>query len=135
MISRGRSPNGEAYDVGYARPPKAGQFRKGESGNKSGRPKGSKNLSTLLREALAKEVVVTENEKRRRVTKRELMMEMVAAKCIAGDLRAVALAIRLDADEDCTDSEPTEGLDQADRDVAETLSKQLHNAPKEHNDE
>ena len=31
------------YDVGYKKPPKTKQFKKGKSGNPGGRPKGSKN--------------------------------------------------------------------------------------------
>lgn len=31
------------YDVGYGKPPKSAQFKKGQSGNPKGRPKGSKN--------------------------------------------------------------------------------------------
>lgn len=32
-----------AYDIGYAKPPKATQFKPGQSGNPKGRPKGSRN--------------------------------------------------------------------------------------------
>ena len=33
---------GTTYPVGYGKPPKAGQFRKGMSGNAKGRPKGAR---------------------------------------------------------------------------------------------
>ena len=130
-----RSSTSESYAVGFRKPPKASQFRKGESGNKSGRRKGSKNTTTLLTEALAEEVIVTENGRRRRLTKRELMVKVLADKCVAGDLRAVALAIRLDRAEDHVDSEQTDGLDEADREVAQTLVNRLRRPPTEEENE
>ena len=49
------------YKVGYKKPPLHTRFRKGQSGNPRGRPRGSKNLSTLLTDALNEPVVVTED--------------------------------------------------------------------------
>jgi hypothetical protein len=43
---------GETNKVGYGRPPKHSQFAPGRSGNLNGRPKGSKNMTTLLQEEL-----------------------------------------------------------------------------------
>jgi hypothetical protein len=39
-----------SYEVGYGKPPTSGQYAKGKSGNPKGRPKGSKNLSTLVQQ-------------------------------------------------------------------------------------
>jgi hypothetical protein len=36
------------YKVGYGKPPKSGQFKRGKSGNPKGRPKGSLKLATDL---------------------------------------------------------------------------------------
>ncbi len=40
----------ESYDVGYGKPPKSGQWKKGQSGNPQGRPK---NRSDLVKDAAA----------------------------------------------------------------------------------
>ena len=77
------------YAVGYGKPPRHGGFQKGRSGNPKGRPKGSKNFATLLTEALDEKVQVTEDGKRRRVTKRELVVKQLVNKSAAADLRAI----------------------------------------------
>ena len=41
------------YVVGYGKPPLHTRFQKGRSGNPNGRPRGKKNMSTLLSAALA----------------------------------------------------------------------------------
>ena len=76
-------PEGD-YEVGYKKPPVHTRFQKGQSGNPRGRPRGSKNLSTLLIEALDKLVVVTENGKRRKIAKRELGIAQLVNKFAMG---------------------------------------------------
>lgn len=51
------------YEVGYGKPPKATQFKKGQSGNSKGRPRKSENVRTLLRETLNQRVQVRVNGK------------------------------------------------------------------------
>lgn len=43
MTGTKATPGGGAYGVGYGRPPEAGRFRKGVSGNPGGKLKGTKN--------------------------------------------------------------------------------------------
>ena len=40
------------YEVGYGKPPRHTRFKRGRSGNPRGRHPGSRNLSTVLSEAL-----------------------------------------------------------------------------------
>ena len=77
------------YEVGYAKPPRHAGFQKGRSGNPKGRPKGAKNFATLLGEALDEKVSLTEDGRRRRITKRELVIKQLVNKSASADLRAI----------------------------------------------
>src|SRR6516164_8500046 len=57
--------------TGYGRPPARTQFKPGKSGNPAGRPKASRNLKTIIRNALTSTVILREGEKRRSVSKLE----------------------------------------------------------------
>jgi Family of unknown function (DUF5681) len=75
--------------VGYGRPPVNTQFKKGQSGNPKGRPKGSFNVSTLFMKTLREKVVINENGQRKKVTKLEAALKQLVNKAASGDLRAI----------------------------------------------
>lgn len=78
------------YEVGYGRPLKHSQFKKGQSGNPKGRKKGARGLKTDLRAELNARIEITENGKTVKLTKQQLMVKQLAAKAIKGDVRAIS---------------------------------------------
>jgi hypothetical protein len=82
-----------AADVGYGKPPRETRFRKGRSGNPRGRPRGSRNFASLVEEALAEPVVITENGKRKKATKLQAIVKQVVNKAAQGDHRSIQLLI------------------------------------------
>jgi hypothetical protein len=74
-----------SYEVGYRKPPASRQFKKGTSGNPKGRPKGSRNFLTLLEQELGQNVVVTENGKKKRMTRLQAMVKRMVAAALQGD--------------------------------------------------
>lgn len=51
----------EESEGGYKQPPKSTRFKPGQSGNKRGRPKGSRNLKTDLNKLMTKRIAVRED--------------------------------------------------------------------------
>ena len=83
------------YEVGYGKPPRHTRFELGRSGNPRGRPGGSKNLSTLLREALKERVIVVENGRRRKITKRQAIITQLVNRSAKADLKAIQILLGL----------------------------------------
>ena len=81
------------YEVGYGKPPRHTRFKKGQSGNPRGRPSGSKNLKTLLNDALNERVVVAEEGGRRNITKREAIVTQLVNRSATADLRALKILL------------------------------------------
>jgi hypothetical protein len=93
VASRKRKPADGA--VGYGRPPKATQFKKGQSGNPRGRPKGSRPVGALLQDILGQRIAVTENGKTRRLPALEIMLRRLANDAMRSEPAAVKLMLSL----------------------------------------
>lgn len=89
-----KSNRKSADKVGYGKPPKASQFVPGQSGNPMGRPKGSKNFSTILQKELASRVDVKVNGKDRRITKQEAVAMQMVNRAATGDPRVTTMLLK-----------------------------------------
>ena len=93
------------YAANYRKPPLHTGFKKGQSGNPRGRPK--KTLPALLLAALNEPVYVTTNGKRRKITKREVIVTQMVNESAGANLRATKMLIDMMKDiEKKTSAEP-----------------------------
>lgn len=98
---------GEKEEIGHGKPPKATQFKKGQSGNPGGKKKGTRNTKTLIREllevALDRENPLT--KKKGKNTAENLMHLAQIAKAInEADTRAYEAVL------DRVDGKPTQAF-------------------------
>ncbi|HTW33271.1 MAG TPA: DUF5681 domain-containing protein [Rhizomicrobium sp.] len=132
--SLGNPPQPPASEdkIGYRRPPRAYQFKPGQSGNPSGRPKAKPSLADLLEEALGQRTTIRVRGRARKVTKLEAMTRKLADMAVQGDARVVKLLLdRIREAEERTAEEPAvqDGFEAADREVIAAMLQRLKRAP------
>ena len=80
-------------EVGYRKPPKRHQWKKGQSGNRAGRKKGSKNKSTIIIE-LMEQKLGRKIEDISKLSRLEGMLLKAIQKALSGDTKAMAFVLR-----------------------------------------
>jgi hypothetical protein len=81
------------YSIGYKKPPSHTWFQPGMSGNAKGRPKGSRNFSNVIAKELDSKIDVTENGRRRKISKREAIVKQAVNKAASGDSKATIIVL------------------------------------------
>jgi hypothetical protein len=85
----------EHYSVGFGRPPKEHQFKKGQSGNPSGRPRGSQTLRGVLNKVLRRQTTIRIGANEQRVSMFEALLCSALNKGIKGNVAAQKMVIGL----------------------------------------
>ncbi len=85
------------HEVGYGKPPMKRRFKSGQSGNRRGRPRGSKNRKTIVRKIMNEMHTVTEDGRRRRRSTLELMLLALRNLVAAGNVRAFRAFMKFQA--------------------------------------
>ena len=82
------SPEIPDHPVGYCKPPVKNRFKPRQTGNGRGRPRGSKNRKTIVREIANEMHTVTEDGHRRRRPTLELVLLALRNLMAEGNVRA-----------------------------------------------
>jgi len=119
------------YEVGFGRPPKQTRFRPGASGNPAGRPKGKRNLATVLEKSLQEKVVISENGTRKTITKLEAAVKQLVNKAATGDLNALRQLMALAKSAEPSSELPRDQVDGFDQKVMANVLRRWQQSRRE----
>src|SRR4051794_13651193 len=91
------SSQADASDIGYKRPPQHSRFKKGQSGNPSGKKKVKATRSEQDKLDLSETITVSSQGKRVTMSMRKALHQKLFAMALGGNLRAIELLLKLDA--------------------------------------
>ncbi len=115
------------YVVGFGKPPRHRQFKKGQSGNAKGRPRGTRNFASDLRDELGEPVKVRINGSVITVSSQRAALKKLRAKALNGDQRALdrllTLAERHGIDDAADEAE--HALSQSDEQIIERFKERV----------
>lgn len=69
-----KKPQSTSYDVGYRKPPKANQFRKGQTGNPRGKKLGEENIISVFKRHVLKRVKIQDGDRTRTISLAEAVI-------------------------------------------------------------
>ncbi len=84
--------------VGYGRPPRHSRFRKGQSGNPKGRPKGAKSMGTMVREVMLARMRIRTAHGPKNLSRAEMLLMKSMELASKGDQRSIDRMLRLFAE-------------------------------------
>jgi hypothetical protein len=92
QVGNAKAAQGE-YQIGYGKPPKEHQFKRGQSANPRGRPRGRLNKKAVWERIMSEPMYIREEGKMRKVTKYEGLCLAQLTKGIKGDARSAKFAM------------------------------------------
>ncbi|MEH2565655.1 DUF5681 domain-containing protein [Bradyrhizobium sp. AZCC 2289] len=95
MKTQNNVQSATSYGVGYRRPPKASQFRKGRSGNPRGRRPSEENMLSIFKRIATKRVKVNDGSKIRTISLAEAVILQNYKAALQKDQIAMGNILRL----------------------------------------
>jgi hypothetical protein len=117
--------------VGYGRPPKKSQFRKGQSGNPSGKAKAPKrsevdDIAESVKRALSRQHEVTQNNRTRKMRKTDILGEQIVNAALGKNVAMAKLVIDLERRaNEARRAQPQEDFNQEEALIFDDLLKRL----------
>lgn len=83
------------HEVGYGKPPVHSRFKKGQSGNPKGKPKGRTQITSLFKKVMHENIRITENGVSKKIPKIEAALMRTMNDAIKGDTSAMRLLLSI----------------------------------------
>jgi hypothetical protein len=122
--------NQPPYAVGYGKPPKKAQYKPGQSGNLSGKPKGTKNYNTILRQILYRRLPIRDRGKLRHVSIMEAILLKFTELALRGDPKAATFLLNRGAVAQSDETSPAE-LSHEDQEILRAFERRVRRKMKE----
>jgi len=113
-----------------------GRFGQGNRANPHGRPRKSRSVNDTIMREMASSVTVTENQKRKRISKLAANAKQIANQGASGDFKAAKLSLELalKAETNTAGSAAPPPLTQTDREIVERFLVRLAMTQREDGD-
>jgi hypothetical protein len=113
------------YQVGYRKPPKHRRFKRGQSGNPSGRPKGARNFKTDLKATLKIPVKVTRAGRPRHISTQQAALLRLRERALSGVTRELLELIVLAQSYNNEELTVSRGLSASDQNILEIFKARV----------
>jgi hypothetical protein len=111
------------------KPPREHQFKPGQSGNLNGRPKGSKNETSVLRALLHRKIAVREGTKSRKISVLEAILLRITEDALKGNTKSATFLLNRLAEIGGSEAGVTNHMSEDDREVLKAFVRRVAGSP------